>query len=45
MDINEKLKELFENDTDLLVEVTRSLNSWHGGWEYRDWETIGRAHV
>ena len=36
MDINEKLQELFEEDTDLLLEVTRSLNSWHGGWEFVD---------
>ena len=36
MDINEKLKELFTEDTDLLVEVTRSLNSWHGGWDFVD---------
>lgn len=36
MDINEKLKELLSEDTDLLVDITRSLNAWHGGWDFVD---------
>jgi len=32
----DKLVELFENDNDLLVEVTRSLNANNGGWEFVD---------
>jgi len=32
----DKLVELFENDNDLLVEVTRSLNSYGGGYDFVD---------
>jgi hypothetical protein len=32
----DKLVELFEEDNDLLVEVTRTLNSYSGGWDFVD---------